>query len=47
MGDFSCTYTGTSQPVPDITGQNLGETLLGVPGRYSSAAPSSGKALWP
>ena len=31
MGDFSCTYTGTSQPVPDITGQNLGETLLGVP----------------
>ena len=31
MGGFSCTYTGTSQPVPDITGQNLGETLLGVP----------------
>ena len=31
MGDFSCTYTGTSQPVPHITGQNLGETLLGVP----------------
>lgn len=31
MGDFSCTYTGTAQPVPDVTGQNLGETLLGVP----------------
>lgn len=28
---FSCTYSGTAQPVPDITGQNLGQTLLGVP----------------
>lgn len=31
MQSFSCTYTGTAQPVPDITGQNLGESLLGVP----------------
>ena len=31
MGDFSCTYTGTAQPVPEVNGQNLGETLLGVP----------------
>ena len=31
MGDFSCTYSDTSTPVPGITGQNLGETLLGVP----------------
>lgn len=31
MQAFSCTYSGTAQPVPDITGQNLGQTLLGVP----------------
>ena len=31
MGEFTCTYTGTATPVPDITGQNTGETLLGVP----------------
>ena len=31
MQDFACTYTGTAQPVPEINGQNLGETLLGVP----------------
>ena len=31
MQDFSCTYTGTAQPVPEVNGQNLGETLLGVP----------------
>ena len=31
MGEFSCTYTGTGTPVPNITGQNAGETLLGVP----------------
>ena len=30
MGEFSCTYRGTADPVPDITSQNLGETLLGV-----------------
>ena len=31
MGEFSCTYYNTATPVPDITGSNLGETLLGVP----------------
>ena len=31
MGEFTCTYTGTATPVPNITGQNAGETLLGVP----------------
>ena len=31
MQNFACTYTGTAQPVPEINGQNLGETLLGVP----------------
>lgn len=31
MGDFSCTYRDTATPVPGITAQNLGETLLGVP----------------
>mgnify|MGYP004465693185 FL=1 len=31
MGEFSCTYTGTATPVPNITGQNAGEMLLGVP----------------
>ena len=31
LGEFSCTYTGTAQPVPEVNGQNLGETLLGVP----------------
>ena len=31
MQNFSCTYTGTAQPVPEVNGQNLGETLLGVP----------------
>lgn len=30
MGEFSCTYSGTADPVPGITGQNLGEELLGV-----------------
>ncbi|MFQ9054151.1 MAG: hypothetical protein ACLR5H_14385 [Oscillospiraceae bacterium] len=47
MQNFACTYTGTAQPVPEVNGQNLGETLLGVPGRYSSAAPSSARAAWP
>ena len=31
MGNFSCTYSDTATPVPGITGQNLGEALLGVP----------------
>jgi len=31
MGAFSCTYQNTAAPVPGITAQNLGETLLGVP----------------
>ena len=31
MGHFTCTYTGTADPVPGIDGQNAGETLLGVP----------------
>ena len=31
MGAFSCTYQNTATAVPGITGQNLGETLLGVP----------------
>ncbi len=30
MGEFSCTYTGTADPVPHISAQDLGETLLGV-----------------
>ena len=30
MGEFSCTYSGTADAVPGITGQNLGEELLGV-----------------
>ena len=30
MGDFSCTFTGTANPVPGITGQNAGEELLGI-----------------
>lgn len=31
MQNFACTYTGTAQRVPEVNGQNLGETLLGVP----------------
>ena len=31
MGAFSCTYQNTATAVPGITGQNLGEALLGVP----------------
>ena len=31
MQNFACTYTGTAQPVPEVNGRNLGETLLGVP----------------
>lgn len=31
MQNFACAYTGTAQPVPEVNGQNLGETLLGVP----------------
>lgn len=31
MQQFSCYYADTAQPVPDITGQNVGQTLLGVP----------------
>ncbi len=30
MGEFSCTYSGTADPVPNITALNFGETLLGV-----------------
>ena len=30
MGDFSAKYQATGQPVPDLTGENLGETLTGV-----------------
>lgn len=30
MGEFSCTYTGTADPVPDMTAQELGENLLGI-----------------
>ena len=30
MGDFSCTFSGTATPVPEITAQNAGEQLLGV-----------------
>lgn len=31
MGAFRALYTGTGEPVPDLTGANCGETLLGVP----------------
>lgn len=31
LGSFSCTYTGTNTPAPDVTSLNCGETLLGVP----------------
>ena len=31
MGAFSCTYQNTATAVPGITGQNLGDALLGVP----------------
>ncbi len=30
LGDFQATYTGTGNPVPDLTAQNCGEKLLGV-----------------
>ena len=30
MGDFSAKYQATGQPVPGLTGENLGETLTGV-----------------
>lgn len=30
MGDFSCTYTDTATAVAGISGENAGETLLGV-----------------
>jgi len=30
MGEFQAVYAGTANPVPDLTGQNCGETLLGV-----------------
>ena len=30
MGAFSCTYTDTATPVPDVTSQNAGEQLLGI-----------------
>ena len=31
LGAFTALYTGTGDPVPDLTGQNCGEQLLGVP----------------
>jgi len=31
MGSFSCTYSGTTTPVPGITGPELGQQLLGIP----------------
>jgi len=30
MGEFKAVYTGTGDPVPDLTGPTCGETLLGV-----------------
>lgn len=30
MGEFQAVYTGTGEPVPQLTGQSCGETLLGV-----------------
>jgi len=30
MGEFQAVYTGTANAVPDLTGQNCGEALLGV-----------------
>lgn len=30
MGEFSCTYTGTADPVANMTAQELGENLLGI-----------------
>ncbi|MBQ2926271.1 MAG: AAA family ATPase [Ruminiclostridium sp.] len=30
MGDFSAVYQATDQPVPGLTGENLGQTLTGV-----------------
>ena len=30
MGDFSAVYQATGQPVPGLTGENLGQTLTGV-----------------
>ena len=30
LGEFSCTYSGTADSVPNITAINFGETLLGV-----------------
>ena len=31
LGVFSCTYSGTDTPVPDLDAARCGETLLGVP----------------
>ncbi len=31
FGAFAAVYTGTEEPVPGLTGENCGETLLGVP----------------
>lgn len=31
FGKFEAVYTGTGEPVPGLTGENCGETLLGVP----------------
>lgn len=31
MQAFTCTYSDTAQPVPGVTGQDLGQALLGVP----------------
>lgn len=31
MGHFAAQYTGTGNPIPNLTGQNCGKELLGVP----------------
>lgn len=31
FGDFSAVYTGTAEPVPGLTAENCGETILGAP----------------